>query len=160
MSCCPNSMPLALQGPNQFLSCSPRSRANRRFRPHRPSPPTAALASAPNKERKSDILSTNSRKILRRASKRGKGGKRGREEEGSAAEKKKSHSVREVLSLNYSACPFNLLMARLQRVPAQTLVYIMGHAVNMMYESTERLEQGNVLNIRSRTGGGLGINKL
>lgn len=30
----------------------------------------------------------------------------------------------------------------------------------MMYESTERLEQGNVLNIRSRTGGGLEINKL
>lgn len=51
-------------------------------------------------------------------------------------------------------------MAQLLRVPAQTLVYITGRAVNMMYEAVERLEQDYVLDIRNRTGGGLGINKL
>lgn len=51
-------------------------------------------------------------------------------------------------------------MAQLLRAPAKRIEYVMGREVNMMYESAERLEQGCAWDVRSRTGGGLGINKL
>lgn len=94
---------------------------------------------------------------MRRA---GEGGKEGREATTTKHHKRRKTPAKKKKSqlLRLSFSPLDGTTAACSCPDA--VVYITGRAVNMMYEDVERLEQGYVLEIRSRTGGGLGINKL